>query len=65
VCEWYVALGVCVSVRCVRSVGLCVCVYLCVVCVCVWNVGVFFLYLLHSMLHYTVILHALYNLSFN
>jgi len=37
-----------------------VCVYVCVV----WYVlGMF--YLLHSMSHYTVILHALHNLRFN
>jgi len=53
--------------HCNTANGLCVCV--CVVCVCVWCVcvSVFFLfiYLLHSMPHYTVILHALHNLRFN
>jgi len=58
--------------------GVCICKYVCVVCVCVCVlfvyvcvcsvcvcVGGFFKLLLHSMPHYTVILHALHNLRFN
>jgi len=60
---------VCVcGVVCVVCACLCgvVCVWVCVVCACLCVCVVFFvIYLLHSMPHYTVILHALHNLIFN
>jgi len=54
VCGVCVCGCVCVWCACVS----CVC-GVCVLCFCVWG------FLLHSMPHYTVILHALHNLRFN
>ena len=71
----------CVECVCLCGVGVvCLCVYewcvggvcmcgVCDVCVCVCGVCVsvvfYLIYLLHSMPHYTVILHSLHNLRFN
>ena len=61
-CEFVVCVWVCVWCACVVC-GMCLCVCMCVWCVCVCGgVCVFFL---HSMPHYTVILHSLHNLRFN
>ena len=56
-----VCVCICVCVCMYVCVCVCICVCVCVVCLCV----VFLIYLLHSMPHYTVIVHALHNLNFN
>ena len=57
VCVCVCVCVVCVCVMCVCGVcGVCVCV--CGVCMGFY----LFIYLFHSMPHYTVILHALHNL---